>query len=163
MSNLHSILSNCENLDLSSLHGLEVKQNLLRLCTQYLKIIENDKAIKNFLQSMQDASNDIFKPDFNIPQRERIKLHEIHSELIVLPMGYAKMHIPEYQIQHDNALIKLPYEVITFSAYKRLQALGYDLVNYKYFSTINFFGLKEYIYFGINDIHEISIFKEQSR
>jgi hypothetical protein len=162
-SRLHSILSNCEDLDLHSSHGLMVQQELIRLCTQYLKIIENDKAIQNFLPSMRDIFNDILRLDGNIPLRERIKLLDIHSKLIEMPIGYAKMHIPKYQIQHDNALVELPYEVITFSAYRRLQELGYNLFDYKNFSTISFLGLKEYIYFGIIEIHEISVFKEKLR
>jgi hypothetical protein len=50
---------------------------------------------------------------------------------------------------------------VTFSAYERLQALECGLSDYRYISAIEFLGLAEHIYFGINEIHEISVFSEK--
>jgi hypothetical protein len=35
------------------------------------------------------------------------------------------------------------------------------LSDYRYISAIEFLGLAEHIYFGINEIHEISVFSEK--
>ena len=161
MTKLHSVLSSCENLDLQSSYGLAVKQDLILLCGQYLKIFENDKAVQSFLNSIQNVFRNILILDPKIPHRERIQLLDIHFKLIKMPIGYAKMHIPKYRTQDVDKLIELPYEVVTFSAYKRLQALEYDLSDYRYISSIKFLGLAEHIYFGINEIHEISVFTKK--
>jgi hypothetical protein len=153
------ILEKCASQTMETPHGIDMQQDFYSLCDTYMKIINNDKGFCKLLEGFHQFLNDLKINKSQLLSIEHYKLLQYLFELSEMPIGYAKTHKPYYVFLHEGKRFEVPSEVITFSAYKRLAELHYDLTDYNYLPILAFSGFKVRQFWGVNEICETSIYK----